>query len=176
MWWVRSKTWRDERPVATGLDRFFSVFRFFDKRRNWQPKKFRICATATSGPVFCSWVQFDFGLFSSPANWTCKHYVNCSVARQGRGPWCWLLVGPQHMARGHVRIGSGLPKFVQTGGSSFKNTQFLFRQCFFHVVVTSGILKTTAARKRRWNITEPLGAVLNAIFRYTYYNILIKGQ
>ena len=26
--WVRSNTWRDGRPVATGLDRFFSVFRF----------------------------------------------------------------------------------------------------------------------------------------------------
>ena len=49
--WVRSNTWRDERPVATGLDRFFSVFRFFNKHRNWQPKKFRICATATSGPA-----------------------------------------------------------------------------------------------------------------------------
>ena len=36
--WVRSNTWRDERPVETGLDRFFSVFRFFDKHRNWQPK------------------------------------------------------------------------------------------------------------------------------------------
>ena len=33
--WVRSNTWRDE----TGLDRFFSVFQFFDKHRNWQPKK-----------------------------------------------------------------------------------------------------------------------------------------
>ena len=61
--WVRSNTWQDERLVATGLDRFFSVFRFFDKHCNWQPKNFRICATATSGPVFCSWVQFDFGLF-----------------------------------------------------------------------------------------------------------------
>ena len=61
--WVRSNIWRDERPLATGLDRFFSVFRFFDKHCNWQPKKFRICATATGGPVFCSWVQFNFGLF-----------------------------------------------------------------------------------------------------------------
>ena len=74
--WVRSNTWRDKRPVAAGLDRFFSVFRFFDKCHNWQPKKFRICATATGGPVFCSWVQFDFGLFSSPANWTCEHYYH----------------------------------------------------------------------------------------------------
>ena len=72
--WVRSNTWRDERLVATSLDRFFSVFRFFNKRRNWQLKIFRICATATGGLVFCSWVQFDFGLFSSPANWTCEHY------------------------------------------------------------------------------------------------------
>ena len=37
--WVRSNTWRDKRPVATGLDRFFSVFRFFDKHCNWQLKK-----------------------------------------------------------------------------------------------------------------------------------------
>ena len=102
--------------------------------------------------------------------------MNCSVARQCGGPWCWLLVGPQHMDKGHARIGSGLPKFVQTSGSSFKNTQFLFKQCFFHPLVTSGILKTTTARKRRWNITERLGAVVNAIFRYTYYNIRIKGQ
>ena len=51
---------------------FFLVFRFFDKPCNWQPKKFRICATATGGLVFCSWVQFDFGLFSSPLNWTCE--------------------------------------------------------------------------------------------------------
>ena len=29
--WVRSNTWRDERPVATGLDRFF---RFFDFSTN----------------------------------------------------------------------------------------------------------------------------------------------
>ena len=65
--WVRTNTWWNGRPV-------FSVFRFFDKCHNWQPKKFRICATATSGLVFCSWVQFDFGLFSSPANWTCEHY------------------------------------------------------------------------------------------------------
>ena len=72
--WVKSNTWQDERPVATGLDWFLSIFQFFNKCRNWQPKKFRICATATGGPVFCSWVQFDFGLFSSPANWTCKHY------------------------------------------------------------------------------------------------------
>ena len=36
--WVRPNMWRDGRPVATGLDRFFSVFRFFDKHRNWQPK------------------------------------------------------------------------------------------------------------------------------------------
>ena len=47
---------------------------------------------------------------------------------------------------------------------------------FFHLLVSSGILKSTTARKRRWNITERLGAVMNAIFRYTYYNILIKGQ
>ena len=73
--WVRSNTWRNERPVATGLDRFSSVFRLFDKCHNWQPKKFRICATATGGPVFCSWVQFYFSLFSSPANWTFKHYL-----------------------------------------------------------------------------------------------------
>ena len=74
--WVRSNTWRDERPVATGLDRFFLVFWFFNKHRNRQPKNFRICATTTSGLVFYSWVQFDFGLFFSPANWTCKHYWN----------------------------------------------------------------------------------------------------
>ena len=37
-------------------------------------KKFRICATATGGPVFFSWVQFDFSLFYRPANWTCEHY------------------------------------------------------------------------------------------------------
>ena len=61
--WVRSNTWQDERLVATGLDQFFSVFQFFDKSCDWQPKNFRICATATSGLVFCSWVQFDFGLF-----------------------------------------------------------------------------------------------------------------
>ena len=103
-------------------------------------------------------------------------FVNCSVARQGGEPWCWLLVGPQHMARGHVRIGSGLPKIVQTSGSSFKNTQFLFKQCFFHLLVTSGILETSATKKRRWNITERHGAVVNAIFRYTYYNILIDSQ
>ena len=84
--WVRSNTWRDERPVATGLDRFFSVFRFFDKHRNWQPKKFRICATATGGPVFCGCVQSDFGLFSSPANWTCKHYPHVFQS-EFEGPW-----------------------------------------------------------------------------------------
>ena len=56
-------------------DRFFSVFWFFDKPCNWQPKNFRICATATSGLVFCSWVQFDFGPFFGQANWTCKHYL-----------------------------------------------------------------------------------------------------
>ena len=90
--WVRSNTWRDERPVATGLDRFFSVFQFFDKHCNWQPKKFRICATTTSGPVFCSWVQFNFCLFSSPANWTCEHYSQ-SIA-------CTLLLA----LRSHQRI------------------------------------------------------------------------
>ena len=63
------------RPVFFG-------FSIFDKCRNWQPKNFRICATTTGGPVFCSWVQFDFGLFSSPVNWTCKHY------QQFRGPQC----------------------------------------------------------------------------------------
>ena len=73
--WVRSNTWRDERPVATGLDRVFSVFRFFDKPHNWQPKKYRICVTATGGLVFYSWVQFDFSLFFSPVNWTCEHYL-----------------------------------------------------------------------------------------------------
>ena len=61
----------------TGCNRsrpvFFSVFRFFDKCCNWQLKKFRICATATGGLVFFR-VQFDFGLFSGPANWTCEHY------------------------------------------------------------------------------------------------------
>ena len=82
------------------------------------------------------------------------------------------------MVKGHVRIGSGLPKFVQTTGSSFKNTQFFFSNSvfLFHHLVTSGILKTTAARKSRRNITERLRAVVNAIFRYTYYNTLIKGQ
>ena len=61
--WVRSNTWRDKIPVATGLDRLFSVFWFFNKHCNWQPKKFRICATATGGPDFCILVQFNFGLF-----------------------------------------------------------------------------------------------------------------
>ena len=83
--WVRSNTLRDERPVATGLDRFFSVFRFFDKHHNWQPKKFRICATATGGLVFCSWVQSDFGLFSSPVNWTCEHYFWALVVTSAIG-------------------------------------------------------------------------------------------
>ena len=73
--WVRPNTWWDERPIATGLDRFFSVFRFFNKPCTWQLKIFRICATATGGPVFCSWVQFDFGLFCSPVNWTCEQYL-----------------------------------------------------------------------------------------------------
>ena len=73
--WVRSNTWLYERLVTTGLDRFFSVFRFFSTNiATGNRKKIRICATATGGPVFCSWVQFDFGLFSSPANWTCEHY------------------------------------------------------------------------------------------------------
>ena len=72
--WVRSNTLRDKRPVATGLDRFFFGFSIFQQRCNWQPKNFRIFAPATGGLVFCSWVQFDFGLFSSPANWTCEHY------------------------------------------------------------------------------------------------------
>ena len=57
----------------------FLVFQFFNKPCNWQPKIFRICATATGGPVFCSWVQFDFGLFSSPVNWTCEHYLRASL-------------------------------------------------------------------------------------------------
>ena len=53
----------------------FSVFQFFDKPCNWQPKIFRICATAPGGLVFFSWVQFNFGLFFSvqqtgPANTT----------------------------------------------------------------------------------------------------------
>ena len=77
--WVRSNTWQDKRLVATGLDRFFSVFQNFNKPHNWQPKKFRICATATGGPVFCSWVQFDFGFFFSPADWTCEHYIYLGV-------------------------------------------------------------------------------------------------
>ena len=85
--WVRSNTWQDERPVATGLDRFFSVFRFFDKHRNWQPKKCRIWATATGGLVFCGWVQSDFGLFSSPANWTCEHYEPGEVVVGVGGGW-----------------------------------------------------------------------------------------
>ena len=66
--WVRSNTWRDERPAATGLDRFFSVFWFFDKHRNWQPKKFRICATATGGPVFA--VGFSSISVFFPVQWT----------------------------------------------------------------------------------------------------------
>ena len=103
-------------------------------------------------------------------------FVNCSVARQGRGPWCWLLVGSWHMAKGHVRIGSGLPKFVKTSGSSLKNLNFCSNSVFFHLLVTSGILETSGTKKRRWNITERLGAVVNAIFRYTYYNILINSQ
>ena len=73
--WVRSSTWRDERLVETGLDWFFSVFRFFGKPCNWHLKNFRICATATDGPVFCSWVQFNFGQFFGPVNWTCEHYL-----------------------------------------------------------------------------------------------------
>ena len=42
---------------------FFLVFQFFNKPHNWQPKNFRICATATGGPVFWSCVKFDFGFF-----------------------------------------------------------------------------------------------------------------
>jgi len=62
-----------KRLVATGLDWPFSVFPFFNKPCNWQLKIFRISATATSGPVFCSWVQFSFGHIFGPVNWTCKH-------------------------------------------------------------------------------------------------------
>ena len=87
--WVRSNTWLDERPVATGLDRFF---RFFDKHCNWQPKKFRICANATGGPVFCSWVQSDFGLFSSPANWTCEHYCWSALSSSDQRQNCWSVL------------------------------------------------------------------------------------
>ena len=81
------------------------------------------------------------------------------------------------MARGHIRIGSGLPKCVQTDQWIQLQKRSIFVQtCFFHVLVTSGILKTTAARESRRNITERLGAVVNAILRYTYCNTLIKGQ
>ena len=103
-------------------------------------------------------------------------FVNWSVARQGRGSWYWLLVGSQHMAKGHVRIGSGLPKLVKTSGSRLKNLNFCSNSVFFHPLVTSGILETSATKKRRWNITERHGAVVNAIFRYTYYILLINSQ
>ena len=74
----------------TGCNRsspVFFGFRFFDKRRNWQPKNFRICATTTGGLVFCSWVQSDFGLFSSPANWNCKHYQPVTTATSTAHKW-----------------------------------------------------------------------------------------
>ena len=60
-----------KRLVAT---QFRLVFPCFDKPCNWQLKIFWISATATSGPVFCSWVQLGFGHIFSPVNWTCKHY------------------------------------------------------------------------------------------------------
>ena len=62
--WVRSNTWQDERPVVTGLDQFFPVFWFFDTQlASEKIQNFCNCL------VFCSCVQFDFGLFSSLANW-----------------------------------------------------------------------------------------------------------
>ena len=53
---------------------------------------------------------------------------------------------------------------------------FFSSSALFHLLVTSGIVETTAAGKRRWNITERLGAVVNAIFRYTYYNIQLRAN
>ena len=69
----------------TGCNRSRPVF-FFDKHRNWQPKKFRICPTATGGLVFCSWVQSKFGLFCSPANWTCEHYSQANYPQTKNQP------------------------------------------------------------------------------------------
>ena len=76
------------------------------------------------------------------------------------------------MAKGHVRIGSGLPKFVKTSGSSLKNLNFCSNSVFFTFWSLLAFLKQIL----QGNITERLGAVVNAIFRYTYYNILINSQ
>ena len=45
--WVRSNMWRDERPVATGLDQSFSVFKYLQKHGNWQLNWPQMWATAT---------------------------------------------------------------------------------------------------------------------------------
>ena len=91
--------WRDKRPVATGLNRSFSVFKYFWKHGNWQLDWTQLWATATGGPVFCSWVQFGFGHIFSPVNWTCKHYwQQCGTSipcyrDNGRGVCSpWLIV------------------------------------------------------------------------------------
>jgi hypothetical protein len=68
-----------KRPVATGVNRFLSVFGISSDPETGNRKSLRTGATATDGPVAIGPVGFGFGLFSGPSNWTLKHYsvISC---------------------------------------------------------------------------------------------------
>ena len=55
-----------KRPVVTCLNLFSSVSTNNIKAWDQQPKRLRIDATTTAGPVFFSSIQFGFSLFFGP--------------------------------------------------------------------------------------------------------------
>ena len=71
-----------KRLVATGANQFSLVFSYYIKPCDRQLKSLRIGATTTGGPVFCSCIQFGFGHFFSPVNWTGKHYLHFIMMNQ----------------------------------------------------------------------------------------------
>ena len=94
----------------------FFFFLFFDKPCNWQLKIFRICATATSGPVFCSWVQFNFGLFSVQQTGPVNTSWSCNVDSIPLACWSiWKRVGARVSALERASCKENLWKISETG-------------------------------------------------------------
>jgi len=55
-----------KRPVVTCLNLFLLVSTNNIKAWDWQPKRLRIDATTTAGPVFFGSISFSFSLFFGP--------------------------------------------------------------------------------------------------------------
>ena len=121
--WVKSNTWQDKRLVATGLDQFFSVFQFFDKPCNWQPKISEFVQLQPVVQYFAVGFSSVLVFFFSPVNWTCEHY--CTIMTNSSGPsvcdifgstlhpfniWCdvWWRVWSLHLYLSYLPWATGM--------------------------------------------------------------------